>query len=340
MPDKPEIDRIRALHELQNKFDVSEAIRSTLESQLSNPDIIDRFVRGFKIEDWFQWIFSPMPWIKLIHGLDQQQFPSWSKKEYQVPDFLLLVETSALTIKPLLVEVKSVPMEKMTLKLQKSQVELCRAYAMTVGIPLVFVIYWEKLRGWTMNTPDSFEAKSSTYKIGMLAAFELDCSGILGDISYLVPQSLVRASRFTKKNVKDDVVRHKDYGRLLSDVVYIGDKSVDMSSLESAAIDSMMTMKRRKTTAPDSGETEIVETPDDNYLLKLSSWITRHLAIFNAAPSETLANTSAHAITELTRKLGCFEMHMFPSNRTEELKLLDAMFRTSAIEPGPNDSLA
>ena len=70
---------------------------------------------GFKIEDWFEWVFSTLPWVVMIHGLDQQQFPSRSKRTYQVPDFIVIVETTAMTHQPLLVEVKRVPQQKKTL---------------------------------------------------------------------------------------------------------------------------------------------------------------------------------------------------------------------------------
>src|SRR4051812_19931106 len=108
MSDKPEIEKLRVLHDLHNQFDVPDGLRQTLESQLSPADQgrVERFMNGFRIEDWFEWIFCSMPWVKLVHGLDQQHFPPQSKEIYQVPDFLLLVETSSLKHQPLLVEVK------------------------------------------------------------------------------------------------------------------------------------------------------------------------------------------------------------------------------------------
>ena len=245
-----------------------------------------------------------MPWALLIHGLDQQQFPTRSKKRFQVPDFLALVETTSLSHQPLLIEVKRVPHSKATLKLQDSQVDLRANYASALNIPLVYAIYWEKLNGWTLNTPDTFERKSSTRKMPMTTAFEFDCSLILGDMSYFVPQSLTRVSCFDETIVSDTSVRHEEYGGLVSDIVMLGDKRIDMTNLESAAIDSMMTMKSRDAERAD-GKTKLVETPDENYMLKLSSWITRHLTNFNATPSEEYANVSAHVITELMEKLDC-----------------------------------
>jgi hypothetical protein len=87
MTNKPEIERLQVLHDLQTHFDVPEAFRTTLESQLSADDQaqMGRFISGFKIEDWFEWTFSAMPWVNLIHGLDQQQFPIRSKAIIRSP---------------------------------------------------------------------------------------------------------------------------------------------------------------------------------------------------------------------------------------------------------------
>ena len=176
VPDKPNIERIKIFHDLNTQFDVPEAVRIALQSQFSggSPEQVERFIGGFKIEDWFEWTFCAMPWVLLIHGLDQQQFPARSKEKYQVPDFLVLVETSALTHQPLLVEVKRVSREKTTLRLQDSQVLLCQQYASTLKIPLVYAVYWEFLSAWTLNTVDTFEIKSSTRKLSMTTAFEMD----------------------------------------------------------------------------------------------------------------------------------------------------------------------
>lgn len=333
MPEKPEIEKMRVLHGLYSQFDVPEALGNTLNSQLqlSSRDQIDRFMSGFKIEDWFEWIFCPMPWVQLIHGLDQQQFPRRSKEKYQVPDFLVIVETSALTHQALLVEVKRVPRQKETMKLKDSQVALSQQYASTVNLPFVYAVYWAKLSAWTMNTVDTFETKSSARKLTMLRAFELDCSAILGDISYLIPHSLVRVSRFTTHDVTPDCVQHRKYGRLLSDVVVLGDNRVQMTGIESASIDSMLAMKIRREQNVSDGVTEIIETTDELYMLKLSSWITRHIGLFRTEPTEEYCNVSARVITDLMKKLDCQVMHLFPTDRTEDLKRIDSLFRTSAL---------
>lgn len=328
MNDKPEIEKLRVLHELQNQFSVPDAVKKTLEAQLSNDDQnrIKRFVAGFKIEDWFEWTFSAMPWALLIHGLNQQQFPAQSKHKFQVPDFLMIVETTALTHQPLLVEVKRVPHQKQTIKIQGSQFALCENYASALNVPIVYAIYWEKFNGWTLNTPDIFERKSSNRKLPMLMAFELDCGLILGDVSYFVPRTLTRISGFDEIKVDEPYVRHDKYGRMVSDVAILGEKKVTLNSLESGAIDSMLTMKTRDIKRHKNRTTEIVESPEENYMLKLSSWITRHLMTFNITPTEEHSNVSAHVISELMEKLGCPAVHIYPSKKTDNLKNLESLF--------------
>ena len=52
MPEKPEIEKLRALHDLHTQFDVPEAIRKTLESQLSLDDQgrVERFNKKFGVQ--------------------------------------------------------------------------------------------------------------------------------------------------------------------------------------------------------------------------------------------------------------------------------------------------
>lgn len=327
MPDKPEIEKIHALHNLESQFDVPEEMRHLLHSQLSDRDrdSISRFVRGFKIEDWFQWIFSAMPWAMLIHGLHQEQFPDRSKMSYQVSDFLTIIETSKLTPQPLLVEVKRVSGDEMTLKVNAAQMTLCERYASDLRIPLVYAIYWEKLNAWTVNTPDSFQYNSSKRKLSMARAFDHDCSSIFGDVSFFVPQGLVRTSCFDAE-VSCGVV-HEHLGAMISDVITLGSNQVRLTGSESAAIDSMLTMKTLSTETI-GAKTTLVQTIEDNYMLKLSSWITRHLSMFEGiTPTAENSNVSANVISHLMTRLECTVIHLFPNGKTSQLSELDSLFR-------------
>jgi hypothetical protein len=91
----------------------------------------------------------------------------------------------------------------------------------------------------------------------------------------------------------------------------------------------MMKMRKRSAKQLGNGITELLETPDDNYMLKLSSWITRHLMVFHATPSETNSSVSAHTISDLMTKLDCPLLQNFPTDRSNELKQLQTLFMTS-----------
>ncbi len=334
MPSKPEIEKHRALHAVRTQFDAPTALLATLEAQMSREDQtrFERFTRGFEIEDWFKWTFAVMPWIKLIHGLEQQQFPERSKESYQVPDFLLLVETSRLETQPLLVEVKRVTNPKTTLKVQADQAELCEQYAASLRMPLVYAVYWEMFSAWTLNTPDTFRRATSTRNLPVAAAFESDCGLILGDISYLVPPSLVRVSRYSRQGEADDSSGHRKYGRRVFDAVSLGDRRVEMNEMESAAVDSILTMTQLDRRRHDDGQTDLTEKPDNCYVLKLSSWINRHLAIFGVQPSEVYATGSVHVITGLMEKLACPVLRSFPGVRSAQVQALARMFLTADEE--------
>jgi hypothetical protein len=162
----------------------------------------------------------------------------------------------------------------------------------------------------------------------MTSAFELDCGAILGEISYIIPPSVMRVSRFSNENVTDSSVRHGTYGRLVADAVSLADRSVDLNSFESAAIDSMLIMTIDKELNCGNGVTELIETLNEFHVHKLSSWVTRHIAICNSQPSEQYAHISACSITELMAKLNCQLVHLFPSGRSKQLQQLDEIFRT------------
>lgn len=329
---KPEIEKFHVLHKLENEFDVSDDVRQSLHAQLNeeDQDRISRFMEGFEIEDWFRWTFSAMPWAHLIHGLHQQQSPVRSKSEFQVPDYLTVFEASDLTLQPLLVEVKRVSGMKMTLEIQESQIGLCEKYASTLNIPLVYAVYWQRHSAWTLNTPDSFVPKSSTRKLELTTAFELDCGTVLGDISFLIPQSIARVTVFDHQ-APPDGIRHETLGTLVSDDIRVGDREFALTTVETAAVDSILSMRDVSKTV-DGSKTTISQRLDENYLTKLSNWITRHLAIFGITPTEEHSNVSAHTITNLMEKLECTRCHMFPTGRTPQISQLDQVFRTSLAD--------
>lgn len=322
-----DITKLRALHEVKQNFDLKDHELDSLVAQLTVEDQskVDRFFSGFEIEDWFEAIFGIMPWTRVLHGLSQRQVPTRSKADLQVPDFTAFVESSTFKSEPLLIEVKRVSGKKQTLKLRKSQVAPTQAYADVLGIPLIYAIYWDSLGGWTLNTVDSFENKSSTYKISNATAFEFDCSLIFGDICYLVTQELTRSQIFTAEHVDSPAIVHEKYGGLLADEITIDGNSFSLSGVEPAVIDAMFGFTDIDL-SQDGSRTTIYSKTGEAFLFRLSAWITRYLSLYRTAPTERYANAAAHEIIQLMDRIGVPQVKMYPSGRTDQLELLDATF--------------
>lgn len=332
---KSEIEKARLLHDVKQNFTLSDDVSEAMARQLAAPHQanIARFLRGYEIEDWFGFIFAGLPWVRLIHDLGQRQMPSESKSAYQVPDYLVLCETSRLTNRALLVEVKRVGGKKNSLKLSKAQVVLSREYARVVGLPLVFAIYWESLNAWTINTPDSFEKKTSTLKLSLPTALALDCALVFGDISFFVNSQLVRHQLYSRRKECATSVQHKDYGFMVSDSVTADRRSSKLEPVESAALDCMFDWAIGEVKRDGDGTT-LCEATDALYLPKSSSWITRHLAMFHKRPDEAFAKMSFNVVAFLMEKLAFPRFHMFPWNSkiADIRQLADLFFGQKEVE--------
>ncbi len=322
-----DITKIRALHDVKQYFEVDDDHVESLAAQLSEEDqsSIDRFFRGFEIEDWFEAIFGIMPWSHLLHGLSQRQVPSRSKETLQVPDFTAFIETSTFRSEPLLIETKRVTGNKQTLKLRKTQVEPTLTYTNTLGIPLVYATYWDLCGAWTLNTLDSFESNSSTYKIALATAFEFDCSLIFGDVFYLITQQIHRVRTFSTEPIDSPPVVHETFGGLLSDEVTIDDKTHSLSGVEPAVLDSMFAFAETDV-SHDQHRTTITSETREIFCFKFSAWITRYLSLYRIAPDEPHANAAGHVILELMKKLDIPRVKMYPTGRTPELIHLDSRY--------------
>ncbi|HAW30593.1 MAG TPA: hypothetical protein DCY03_21115 [Planctomycetaceae bacterium] len=322
-----DITKIRALHDFRQNFKVDNDYIESLAAQLSKQDqtSLNRFLSGFEIEDWFESIFGIMPWTTLLHGLSQRQVPSHSKAAFQVPDFEANIETSALNNEPLLIEVKRVSGKKQTLKLRKSQVTPTQKYASMKGVPLVYAIYWDLLHGWTLNTLDSFKNNSSTFKISLLEAFEYDCSLIFGNVSYLITQQVHRVQVFSTEPFASPPVIHETFGALVSDQVTIDNKTYSLNGVETVVLDSMFSFSETNKSS-DLSNTTIRSETRDIFCFKLSDWITRYLILYKVKPDEKFANSSAHIIMNLMKKLDIPSVMMYPIGRSPELIELDSLY--------------
>lgn len=102
------------LAKVERTFSLDDSLKEKLLNQIKSIEVKEnysRIQRGLNIEAGYQDLFETLPWVKNLHGLDQKQNPI-HKKDYQVPDFSLLIENNEKENFPILVEVKSVKKRK------------------------------------------------------------------------------------------------------------------------------------------------------------------------------------------------------------------------------------
>lgn len=101
---------------------------------------------------------------------------------------------------------------------------------------------------------------------------------------------------------------------------------VELEPLASAAFDAIVDFKR-VSVDKEGSVTHVAEESTDFHLVKLSTWITRHL-VTSSAPSrggvfsEDAARVSALFILDLSTRLGLTRTHMLPESTTPQATAL------------------
>jgi hypothetical protein len=320
-----DINKIKVIHELKNKFVVDDTTISKFIEQLDSSDLklnIERFFRGYTVEDNFHILFAAMPWTKLVHTLGQNQLPSLSKISYQVPDFTLFFETSKKEIKPLLIETKSVKGDSQSLEIMEKQLDACVHYSGILNIPFVYAIYWEKYQTWTINTIENFEKKTRKYKIQIFDAIKNDLSIIVGDITFFFKEPLYRKTVCDSSITDSKMPKHEKYGTIVQESVSIDNENyVKINPLETAIIDTTMKMKFLEKNVKGS-VTTFIEFTETNFFVKLSTLVLRHLTIFQAELNETYADSSRRIIIEFLKKIKAVDSYSIPNTKTKMSDLL------------------
>lgn len=315
-----DIEKIRVLHDLKNTFQIDDPDIEALAGQIENSrfrDDLARFFHGFLVEDRFSKMFSSMPWVKLIHDLGQQQFPSSSKETFQVPDFSVFYETSKKINKPVLLEVKSVGSPKQTLELMKKQVEGLREYSKVAGIRLLIGIFWEKLGIWTVNTPDQFQEKNKHFRLSMSEAIKNDLSVFLGDLTFIFPPFL-RKSHF-QKNLDDPTkFIHKDFGCCTKDEISFNGKDFfELHLWHSMLIDSSFTLKEVRHECHDD-QTILTENSQGIYFYKLSKLIINLIAMADPEIQKDVFDLAPAAVWDFCSGHDLKKSYMIPNKKTGE----------------------
>lgn len=167
--------------------DLERLIHESLEELGWNADaseLANRVLRlniGLPLEDEFSVLCGWLGKCSLIHKLDQQQYPSTSKSDYQVPDLMAVFEVNGKPI-PVLIEVKS--SHKNVLSFTPEYVKKLRNYSSLINLP-VLVAWKNKFGIWSLVSLDVFTKATKNFNLKFNDALINSLMGILaGDFGY------------------------------------------------------------------------------------------------------------------------------------------------------------
>ncbi len=155
---------------------------------------VQRLERGLPAEDEFSVLVSWLGHCKLVHKLDQLQFPPDSTIHFRVPDLFAIFEHNGQDY-PVLIEVKKKEDSKLSWK--PDYLTSLKRYSDLLDVPLL--VAW-KCRGfWSLFEVRHFKRDFQNYNISFEAAMKQNLMGLLvGDFSYSLQPGLSLHFRMKK----------------------------------------------------------------------------------------------------------------------------------------------
>lgn len=186
---------------------------------------------GLPLEDEFSIICGWLGKCKLVHKLDQKQYPSTSNNVFQVPDLLAILSLENDSIQPFLIEVKS--NQKNKLSFTPEYVTKLKAYAKLLNLPIL--IAWKHLDLWLLVSLDDFKKADKNFNLKFEDAVQFSQMGsLLGDFLYTPAVGAAMHLRFNKKKLLDtEKVNDRQIERweiTLSDVYFTNVKNEKVES--------------------------------------------------------------------------------------------------------------
>lgn len=343
-----------SIQSMRNVFDIVKGARDNgyplsddeimklLKRTVSDESLISkypRFERGYAAEDLFMRIYSLLPWVKTVVPLGQEQFPEKSKGDLQVTDYEITFEAgSAEETSCILIEAKLVDGDKQTFELPKHKYDVLKEYARQKKEPLLYALFWRKQMIWTVNTIESFEEKSSAYKISFINAFLNDLSSIFGDYSYVFRKKCYRKSVFSSEDdIQSDYFHgHKEFGRTIEESLSIDGKEFSvLNCFQPAVLDCAFDFKEISCKKVAETRTELIEELDgEPYVYRLSSLILGYLFKICCYDNENMhykdnevVRNAFHIVDVVRQKCGGEKFYLMPySINSTATKLINLQF--------------
>jgi Holliday junction resolvase len=149
-------------------------------------DLARRLANGLPAEDEFSVLISWLGRCKLVHKLDQLQFPRDSKRTFRVPDLLAIFEHKGKNY-PVLIEVKTKEDNKLSWK--PDYLNGLRNYGDLLGLPVL--VAWKYRTFWHLFELRHFQLAHTNYNISFETATKQNLMSLLaGDFSFSLQSGL------------------------------------------------------------------------------------------------------------------------------------------------------
>ncbi len=172
---------------------------------------VNQLLRGLPKEDEFIALSTWMRKCSLIHKLDQEQFPSLSRDDYQVPDLFAIYDFNGRNV-PVLIEVKKTSDIKLR-PFSNAYYSRLANYAGLMDLPLLIAWYIERPNIWCLFELERMTRRRTAFHIDFQTATNNNLLGVLADDVILTLKKGVQLLFKIRKDPKT-VIRDSANGKV------------------------------------------------------------------------------------------------------------------------------
>jgi len=185
---------------------------------------VNQLLRGLPKEDEFIALSTWMGKCSLIHKLDQEQFPSLSRDNYQVPDLFALYDFNGRNV-PVLIEVKKTSDIRLE-PFSNAYYSRLANYASLMHLPLLIAWYIERPNVWCLFELERMTRKRTAFHIDFQTATHNNLLGVLADDVILTLhkgiQLLFRIRKDPKTVIRDSANgKVKKFSGIMEEIVWV-----------------------------------------------------------------------------------------------------------------------